>query len=142
MRRVWRVCARLLGKVDYPRLAPLEVYAPAALCCIHYIFVCYAGSSYLTLTFTKQALIPALRDSGLQCGSWDAPQASGRRLAHYERCDRGRQLAGERGRTACALQGGAQRGGAQAAPRLVVGEARAERGRRREDRRGGKAHAH
>src|SRR5215217_5385293 len=91
---------------------------------------------------SSQGVIPALRDSGLQCGSWDAPQASGRRLAHYERCDRGRRLAGERGRTACALQGGAQRGGAQADPRLVVGEARAERGRRREDRRGGKAHAH
>ena len=44
---MWRVSARLLGKVDYPRLAPLEVYAPAALCCIHYVFVCYSGSSYL-----------------------------------------------------------------------------------------------
>src|SRR5215203_6593487 len=46
-RRVWRVYPRLLGKVDYPRLAPLEVYAPAALCCIHCIFVCYPSWSYL-----------------------------------------------------------------------------------------------
>src|SRR5215207_8175788 len=45
-RGVWRVSGRLLGKVHYPRLAPLEVYVPAALCRMHRIFVCYSGSSY------------------------------------------------------------------------------------------------
>jgi hypothetical protein len=46
-RGVWRACTRPLGEVDYPRLAPLEVYAPAAPGCSHRIFVSYAGSSYL-----------------------------------------------------------------------------------------------
>jgi hypothetical protein len=47
-RGVWRVCARPLGKVDHPRLSPLEVYAPAAPGRSHRSFVRYPGWSYLS----------------------------------------------------------------------------------------------
>src|SRR5215213_2593581 len=59
-RGVWRGSARPLGEVDHPRLAPLEIYAPAAPGCAYGGFVGYAGSPYL---FAHGRSLPAVSEA-------------------------------------------------------------------------------
>src|SRR4051794_18013912 len=61
-RGVWRVSAGPLVEVDHPRLAPLEVYAPAAPGCAYGGFVGYAGSPFL---FAHGRSLPAVSESDL-----------------------------------------------------------------------------